>query len=150
MSRRGSKPVLSLAAAGLATLSLGLSACGSDGSSDAAAPPATTAAPPATTAAPPATAAVIDVTADPSGSLAFTEVALTASPGPVTLNLTNDSPVPHNVAVKGGAVDTPPSATIQDGATADITVNLPAGTYTYYCAVPGHEAAGMKGTLTVE
>jgi len=24
-----------------------------------------------------------------------------------------------------------------------------AGDYTYYCAIPGHEAAGMKGTLTV-
>jgi len=29
------------------------------------------------------------------------------------------------------------------------TVNLPAGTYTYYCAVPGHRASGMEGELTV-
>lgn len=28
-------------------------------------------------------------------------------------------------------------------------VKLPAGTYTIYCTVPGHEAAGMKATLTV-
>lgn len=27
--------------------------------------------------------------------------------------------------------------------------NLPAGTYTYFCDQPGHEASGMKGTLTV-
>jgi hypothetical protein len=29
-------------------------------------------------------------------------------------------------------------------------VNAPAGTYTFICDVPGHEEAGMVGTLTVE
>lgn len=28
-------------------------------------------------------------------------------------------------------------------------VDLKAGTYHYFCAIPGHEAAGMKGTITV-
>jgi plastocyanin len=27
--------------------------------------------------------------------------------------------------------------------------NIAAGTYTYFCDQPGHEASGMKGTLTV-
>ena len=27
---------------------------------------------------------------------------------------------------------------------------LPAGTYTFLCTVPGHYAAGMKGTLTIQ
>jgi uncharacterized cupredoxin-like copper-binding protein len=27
--------------------------------------------------------------------------------------------------------------------------NLPPGVYTFYCTVPGHEAAGMKGKLVV-
>jgi uncharacterized cupredoxin-like copper-binding protein len=35
-----------------------------------------------------------------------------------------------------------------DGAT--INVNLPAGTYTFICTVPGHAEAGMTGTLTVQ
>jgi len=70
--------------------------------------------------------------------------------GPVTITLTNDSPVPHNIAVRGGSVDTEPSETIQGGATADLSVDLPAGEYEYYCEVPGHEQAGMVGTLTVE
>ena len=29
-------------------------------------------------------------------------------------------------------------------------VELKAGEYEFYCPVDGHEAAGMKGTLTVE
>lgn len=163
-SRRGDhlsrKPLLALTAAALAALSLGLAACGSDDSSDAAAPAATTAAP-AATAAPPSTgpaatapaattATVVDVDSDPSGSLAFTQTTLTAPAGPVTLKLANESPVPHNIAVKGAGVESPVSETIQGGGTAEITVDLPAGTYTYYCEVPGHEAAGMKGSITVK
>ena len=30
------------------------------------------------------------------------------------------------------------------------TINAPAGTYEYYCNVPGHKQAGMVGTLTVQ
>ena len=35
------------------------------------------------------------------------------------------------------------------GQTVGGTVNLPAGTYTMYCDIPGHEAAGMHATVTV-
>ena len=36
------------------------------------------------------------------------------------------------------------------GASAEITVDLPAGAYTYYCDVPGHRAAGMEGALITQ
>ena len=36
------------------------------------------------------------------------------------------------------------------GGTSKVSVNLKPGTYTFYCSVPGHEAGGMKGTLTVK
>jgi plastocyanin len=40
---------------------------------------------------------------------------------------------------------------IQPGATAKLTVKIAkAGRYKYLCTVPGHAAAGMKGTFTVK
>ncbi len=141
-----------------AVVALGVAACGDD-SPEAVSPPVTTA--PATTApattAPtatdgataPAAGAALTVEADPGGALAFVQTTLTSSPGPTTITLTNASPVPHNIAVDGNGVDTPPSETIQGGGTADLSVDLPAGDYTYYCDVAGHRDAGMEGTLTV-
>jgi uncharacterized cupredoxin-like copper-binding protein len=156
---------LALVVAALLALALGLAACGDDDddSGDAAATTAPAATAPATPTAPttpPETtptdtggagagggATTVDVQADPSGSLAFVEKTLSAPAGEITLDLTNDSAVPHNIAVDGadGVSDT-----VQDGGTATLTVDLPAGTYEYYCDVPGHRQAGMTGTLTVQ
>ena len=33
--------------------------------------------------------------------------------------------------------------------TAKLKLNLKAGTYKFYCSVPGHRMAGMEGTITV-
>jgi len=30
-----------------------------------------------------------------------------------------------------------------------VTATLKKGRYEFYCSVPGHEQAGMKGTLTI-
>jgi steroid delta-isomerase-like uncharacterized protein len=63
----------------------------------------------------------------------------------VTVTLTNKGIAPHNFAIDALSisVDVPP------GATTTVTINAPAGTYEFYCNVPGHKAAGMVGTLTV-
>jgi plastocyanin/mono/diheme cytochrome c family protein len=92
----------------------------------------------------------IPVDADPGGDLAFVQTELDATAGEVTLELRNESAVPHNIAVRGNGVDSDASETIQGGATAALTVELAAGEYEFYCAVPGHFEAGMKGTLTVK
>jgi uncharacterized cupredoxin-like copper-binding protein len=105
---------------------------------------------PASTAPTTKTGSTVAVAADPSGQLAFVQKTLTAPAGKDTFVFTNDAPVPHNLAIKGNGVNAGPTTTIQGGANAKLTVDLPAGTYEYYCAVPGHEQAGMKGTLTVK
>ncbi len=161
MSRK--KRLLALIAAAIAALSLGLAACGDDDDSSnntttEAAPAATTApatsAPatptaPATTAEAPA-AAPIAVEADPSGQLAYVQKTLSAPAGENTFTFTNAAPVPHDFAIEKGEDELGVTPQISGGASEDLTVTLAPGEYTYYCTVPGHEAAGMKGTLTVK
>ena len=89
----------------------------------------------------------LTLTADPSGALAFDTTELTASAGEVTIELVNDSGIPHNVEVEGNGVEEE-SDTITSGST-DLTVDLEPGEYEFYCAVDGHKDAGMEGTLTV-
>ncbi len=88
----------------------------------------------------------IQVDADPSGALAFVQKTLTAPAGKVTFRFTNKATFDHDFAIKGVGT---PTKLVKNGASAEITVTLKPGTYEYYCTVPGHEQAGMKGTLTV-
>jgi plastocyanin len=92
--------------------------------------------------------ATIMLTADPNGDLSFDTTELTATAGEVTVELMNDSGIPHNVEIEGNGVEEV-SETITEGSTS-LTLDLEAGEYTFYCAVPGHREGGMEGTLTVE
>ncbi len=65
---------------------------------------------------------------------------------PVTIHITNAGGIVHNFNIDELKIH---SGDVQPGASTDVVVNAPAGSYTYYCNIPGHEAAGMKGTLTV-
>lgn len=91
----------------------------------------------------------LQIDADPSGQLKFVAPSASANAGNVTINMLNKSAVPHDIAVRGAGVSKI-GATVQNGGTSTITVPLKPGTYTFYCSVDGHEAAGMKGTLTVK
>jgi len=81
-------------------------------------------------------------------ALKFDKSSLTAKAGKVTLEMANPSQLPHAVAIKGNGVDVD-GKTVGNGETSTASTDLKPGTYTFYCPVPGHEAAGMKGTLTV-
>ena len=91
----------------------------------------------------------LETDADPSGALKFTKHALTAPAGEVTIEMDNPSEVPHAVGIEGNGVDTE-GQVVDKGGTSTATASLKPGTYTFYCPVPGHEEAGMKGELTVE
>jgi cytochrome c oxidase subunit 2 len=96
-----------------------------------------------------ATGGALEISADPDGALAYDVTALTARAGTVTITMANPSSLPHNVALKGNGVDVK-GEVVGTGGTSTATADLAAGTYTFYCSVPGHEAGGMTGTLTVE
>ena len=78
-------------------------------------------------------------------NLAYDKTELTAPAGEITIKLTNDSAIPHDIVVEGNEDDA--SELIADGKSTETTVTLKPGTYTYYCTP--HKAAGMVGTLTV-
>lgn len=95
-----------------------------------------------------ATTGAIEISADPDSQLRFDVSELTAAAGAVTISMANPSTLPHNVAVKGNGVDVK-GEIVGTGETSTVTAELEAGTYTFYCSVPGHEQGGMTGTLTV-
>ena len=152
-------PALLLSAAALA---LGIAACGgSSGSSSSAAGASTSAATSAassgtgTSAATSSAAAAggattVAIAANPSGSLAYDKKTLSAKAGKVTITMTNMAPIGHNITIQQGTNGAVLGATPTfQGGTKSVSLNLKAGTYTFYCSVPGHRAGGMVGTLTV-
>jgi plastocyanin len=126
----------------LVTTTLALAACGGGGGS------ATTAGGGATTAAAGGGGQTLALAADPSGALKYDKTQLEATAGDITIDLTNDSPLPHDVAVEGNGVhETSDRVT---GGSTTLNLNLKAGTYAFFCSVDGHRAAGMEGTLVVK
>jgi hypothetical protein len=69
--------------------------------------------------------------------------------GQVTFHVTNDGPSSHNLTVAQGGTMLNTTQDFPKGQQRDVTVDLHPGTYTLYCSVPGHEAAGMKLDVTI-
>jgi plastocyanin len=87
--------------------------------------------------------------ADPEGQLRYTTKDLSAKAGQVTVAFTNASPLEHNLTIAQGSKVVGATPTFIGGEKT-LTLNLKPGTYTFYCTVPGHRAAGMEGKLTVQ
>jgi len=136
MTRRAMPLLLVLAASVLA-----LSACGG-GSSSSSTTPATTGG-----GGGGGGSSTVKISADPSGALKYEQTDVSASAGSITIDFTNMSSLPHDVTIEGNGAS---GATDQiTNSTTSTTVDLEPGTYTFFCSVDGHRAAGMEGTLTV-
>jgi plastocyanin len=76
----------------------------------------------------------------------FSQTELSAPAGEITVSLSNGDLFWHTFTIDALGVNVP----IPTGGERSVTFRAPPGTYTYYCAIPGHAAlAGMRGTLTV-
>jgi plastocyanin len=152
----------------VAVLAAGIAGCGSSSSSTTASTSSTEAsttsssssetsstASGATSAAavpPSGTPQIVKLEANSGGALSYNTTTLKAKPGLVTIDFTNMAPLSHNVTLEQGShtgkvLGATPTF---NGASKSLTLNLKAGTYTFFCSVPGHRQAGMQGTLTVE
>jgi plastocyanin len=89
-----------------------------------------------------ATGGAITVTAH---DLGFDVQTIKASPGPLTVTLVNHGAIYHTFKIEGTSLYLKTNA----GKSATGSVTLARGTYTFECTVPGHAAAGMKGTVDV-
>jgi plastocyanin len=92
--------------------------------------------------------ATLKIAADPGGAKKFTESTLSTSAGKVTIQFSNSSQLPHAVEIEGNGVEEE-TETVTGKDAPPLTVDLKPGTYTYYCPVGDHRAAGMEGKLTV-
>jgi mono/diheme cytochrome c family protein len=91
----------------------------------------------------------LEIDADPSGALAFTAAKAVAKAGMLSLVMANKASIQHDISVKGAGVNKK-GPTVGKGGTSKLSVALKPGKYEFYCSVPGHEAGGMKGTLSVK
>ncbi|HET7234875.1 MAG TPA: cupredoxin domain-containing protein [Actinomycetota bacterium] len=62
----------------------------------------------------------------------------------ITVELVNGGTIEHDFTLDEASVLIAVPAT----ETGSASFSVPAGTYTFYCSVPGHREAGMEGTLT--
>jgi plastocyanin len=135
MTRRALPLLLVLAASVLA-----LSACGGGGSSSSTTP--------AATGGGGGGGSTVQISADPSGALKFEQTDVSATAGSITIDFTNMSSLPHDVRIEGNGASGGTDQITNSSTSA--TVDLEPGTYTFFCSVDGHRAAGMEGTLTVK
>lgn len=102
---------------------------------------------PAVSSAAVSPATVVHISAPASG-LRYDQKVVRAHAGRIKIVFLNRSAIKHNVNIESGEHELGKTATIVRRTTSMI-VTLKRGKYNFYCSVPGHEDAGMHGTLVV-
>src|SRR4051812_8850799 len=69
--------------------------------------------------------------------------------GRTHFKIANAAKQTHNFVIEGAGISQKLDSDLTRGDTGEITVNLPAGTYTVYCPVDGHRGRGMQRTIVV-
>jgi plastocyanin len=122
-------PLLIVAGALLAAAPL--AACGGDDSSSSSTEPS-------------GSGSESTLTVHALNSLKFDKTEYAAKAGKIDVSYVNDGNIGHTLLIKKVS-----GFKLAVGSKDDGTVNLKPGTYTLYCDIAGHEAAGMEATLTV-
>lgn len=123
------------------------------GTGSSGAPPAGTGAgapsePPALPAGP----AHVEVTAEDTQAFRFVLSRASVPAGKVIIEFINHGQDEHNMHVLEGTEGEEQGALANTtpGAHPSLSLQLRPGSYTFFCSIPGHEAAGMKATLVVD
>jgi plastocyanin len=130
---------------------LGLAACGgssNDNSTTAASTPASTT--PAGGGGGAGGGSTVDISTPSGSDLAFDQKDVSAKAGTVTIDFDNKQALSHDVKIADSSGKELGGTDLVSSGTANATVDLQPGTYTFFCSVPGHKEAGMEGTLTVK
>lgn len=80
-------------------------------------------------------------------ALEFAPAELSAPAGTITIELTAEETVEHTFVIED--LDDTEVVSAAAGETTSGSVEVEAGSYTFYCSVPGHREAGMEGELNV-
>jgi uncharacterized cupredoxin-like copper-binding protein len=84
-----------------------------------------------------------------AAGLAYKFADATAPAGQVTVQSQNPQGTDHNIAIDGNGADVKGNV-VASGGVSKLSIDLKPGTYSFYCSVDGHRAAGMEGKLTVK
>ena len=160
MSLKPASPVRHHAIAAFPTLALlagvlAVSGCGSSSKTSPTSAPAAPATTSSTTPSAPAAAGggagqALSISANPEGQLKYSMSTLTAKAGKVSITFTNTAPLSHNLTVASSSGAQLGATETFQGGSKTLSLNLTPGVYKFFCTVPGHRAAGMEGTLTVQ
>ncbi len=132
-----SKLRISLAALALAPAAIGLAACGGDDETTSSAGSTS------------GGGETVAFTADPNGSLAYTETEVEAKAGAATIEFENPASLSHDVVIEDPDGNEIARTDVISGGSTSTSAELETGDFTFYCSVGSHREAGMEGTLTV-